>query len=127
MREGIAWIEDERRLGGHPRAPTDARPDRAVSCALITAGEATAHLSNYGEPIGTLRATKWRPPFAVTILSATPDKPEFTFTKGESCRITLKNADPMTYQVAVSMEVDGGASDAHVTLSPNSSALLELL
>jgi hypothetical protein len=91
------------------------------------AGEATADLYNYGEPIGILRATKSRPPFAVTILSPIPDKPEFTFTKGKSRQITLKNSDPMTYPVAVSMEVDGVWSQiTFVRLTPNGSASLEL-
>ena len=91
------------------------------------AGEATANLCNYGEPIGKLRATKWRPPFAVKIVAPVPDKPEFTFTKGKKRQITLKNEDAMTYPVAVSAEVDGIWSAAStVTLAPNSSAPVEL-
>lgn len=92
------------------------------------AGEATANLCNYGEPFGKLRATKWRSPFAVKIVAPVPDKPEFTFTKGKDRQITLKNDDAMTYLVAVSAEVDGiwSAPPSTVTLSPNSSAPVDL-
>jgi hypothetical protein len=91
------------------------------------AGEATANLCNFGEPVGKLRAAKWRPPFAVKIVSATPDKPELTFTKGKGRQLTLKNDDPMTYPVAVAAEVDGIWSAAsRVTLTPSGSAPLEL-
>ncbi len=94
---------------------------------FLEAGEATAHLCNFGEPIGTLRATKWRPAFAVKIMSPTPDKPEFSFTKSRPRQITLKNDDAMTYQVAVAAEVDGIWSAAsRVTLTPNGSTSLEL-
>lgn len=71
------------------------------------AGEATACVRNYGESIGTLRATKSRPPFSIKIVSPTPDKPELKFTKGKSSPLTLKNDDQMTYPVEVSIEVDG--------------------
>jgi hypothetical protein len=91
------------------------------------AGEATANLCNFGEPIGKLRAAKWRPPFAVKIVSATPDKPEFTFTKGKTRQLTLKNDDPMTYVIAVTVEVDGTWSEPSVArLSPSSSIAVEV-
>ena len=94
---------------------------------FLEAGEATAHLCNFGEPIGTLRATKWRPAFAVKVVSPTPDKPEFAFTKGVTRQITLKNDDAMTYPVAVAAEVDGIWSyPSHVILTPNGSASLNL-
>lgn len=94
---------------------------------FLEAGEATAHLCNFGEPIGTLRATKWRPAFAVKVMSPTPDKPELAFTKGRPRQITLKNDDAMTYPVAVAAEVDGiWSAPSHVTLTPNSSASLDL-
>jgi hypothetical protein len=60
-------------------------------------------------------------------MSPTPDKPEFTFTKGRPRQITLKNDDAMTYPVAVAAEVDGIWSAAsRVTLTPSGSAPLEL-
>jgi hypothetical protein len=91
------------------------------------AGEATANLCNFGEPIGKLRATKWRPPFAVKIVAAVPDKPELTFTKNETRQVTLKNEDAMTYRVTVSAEVDGiQAPSSEVVLPPSSSVPLEL-
>jgi calcineurin-like phosphoesterase family protein len=91
------------------------------------AGEATANLCNYGEPIGKLRATKWRPSFGVKIVAAVPDKPEFTFTKGKTRQITLKNEDAMTYPVILSAEVDGiQAGSSRITLPPNSSVPIEL-
>jgi hypothetical protein len=91
------------------------------------AGEATANLCNYGEPIGKLRAAKWRPPFAVKLVAAVPDKPEFSFTKGSSRQVTLKNDDAMTYPVVIAAEVDGIWSEAsRVTLPPNSSVPVEL-
>jgi hypothetical protein len=91
------------------------------------AGEATANLRNYGEPFGKLRATKWRPPFAVKIVAPVPDKPEFIFTKSRKRQITLKNEDAMTYRVAVSAEVDGIWSETStVTLPPSSSVPVEL-
>src|SRR5206468_11146614 len=72
---------------------------------FLEAGEATARVHNYGECIGMLRATKWRPLFSVKVVSPTPDKPELSFTKGKSGQLTLKNDDQMTYPVAVSIEV----------------------
>lgn len=94
---------------------------------FVEAGEAIAHLYNFGQPIGTLRAAKWRPAFAVKIMSATPDKPKFTFTKNQPRQITLKNDDAMTYPVAVAVEVDGiWSAAARVTLTPNGSASLYL-
>jgi hypothetical protein len=94
---------------------------------FLEAGEATARLCNFGEPVGTLRAAKWRPAFAVKIMSPTPDKPEFTFTKRRPRQITLKNDDAMTYQVAVAAEVDGiWSAPSRLTLTPNGSASLEL-
>jgi len=94
---------------------------------FLEAGEATTLLCNYGEPIGTVHAMKWRPAFAVKIVVPTPDKPEFNFTQGQPRQITLKNDDAMTYQVAVAAEVDGiWSAPSRVTLTPNSSASLEL-
>jgi hypothetical protein len=91
------------------------------------AGEATANLCNYGEPIGKMRAAKWRPPFAVKIVADVPDKPEFTFTKGKTRQVTLKNDDAMTYPVVISAEVDGmRALSSEVVVPPNSSVALEL-
>lgn len=91
------------------------------------AGEAIADLRNFGIPIGKLRATKWRPPFAVKIVAPVPDKPEFTFTKGNKRQITLKNDDAMTYLVAVDAEVDGTWSPPEtVTLPPSSSVTVKL-
>jgi hypothetical protein len=94
---------------------------------FLEAGEATAHLCNFGEPIGTLRAAKWRPAFAVKIMSPTPDKPELSFTKGRGGHLTLKNDDQMTYPVAVSIEVNGvWSKPSFVRLTPGGTAPVEL-
>jgi Calcineurin-like phosphoesterase len=90
-------------------------------------GDATANLCNFGEPIGKLRASKWRPPFNVKIVAPVPDKPELTFTKNETRQVTLKNEDAMTYRVTVSAEVDGiQAPSSEVVLPPSSSVAVEL-
>jgi hypothetical protein len=91
------------------------------------AGEATARVHNYGECIGLLRATKWRPPFSVKVVSPTPDKPELTFTKGKSGQLTLKNDDQMTYPVAVSIELNGvWSKPSFVRLTPGGAAPIDL-
>jgi len=91
------------------------------------AGEATAKLLNFGEPIGTLRAAKLRPRFAVKVVCPTPDKPELTLTGGSASQITLSNEDAMTYDVDLSAEVGGIWSDSStLRLPPNGSSSVEL-
>ena len=75
---------------------------------------------NYATEIGKLKALKYRPPFAVKLVSPTPDKPELEFTKGQGKQVTLKNDYLMTYIVDAKLEITGvvvGASE--LTLPPN--------
>jgi len=118
---------------GQPVLETKLPPSATIAVKVDVsnfweAGEATANLCNFGEPFGKIRAVKWRPSFNVKIVSATPDKPELTFTKGTPQQITLKNEDAMTYLVAVSAEVDGTWCDPSIVkLPPTSSVSVDLV
>ena len=98
---------------------------------LWEAGESEATLYNHGVEIGKLVALKYRPPFNVKLVSATPDKPELSFYDKKRQQITLRNEDNMTYTVHWSIEVDGtigqnpdqkAGGSSSVTLAPNSSS-----
>jgi hypothetical protein len=91
------------------------------------AGEATARLFNYAEPIGTVRGFKSKPPFLVKLVVPTPDNPELEFTKGQTRRFTLKNDDAMTYVVRTSVEIGGvTVNGGTVTLPPNGNASVDV-
>jgi hypothetical protein len=98
---------------------------------LWEAGESETTLYNHGDEIGTIKALKYRPPFNVKLVSASPDKPELSFYKGEAQSLTLRNEDGMTYVIHWRLAVDGDVLDGSnkqlaetqmVTLAPNSSA-----
>jgi hypothetical protein len=94
---------------------------------LWEAGAAEAELFNYGEQIGSLRAIKARPAFAVKLVSPTPDKPDLKFIKGKSLRLMLKNDDAMTYPLVATIDIDGVTSDPGlVTVAPNGDASVDL-
>lgn len=92
------------------------------------AGAAEARLLNRGKAIGSVHAIKFRPAFAVKIVSASPEKPEVNLTRGATFRLTLKNDDPMTYPILATMEIDGVAAiPVPLTLPPSGSAWLEII
>lgn len=91
-------------------------------------GESRAALRLDGVETATIRALKYRLPFAVTLDTPNPDKPELSFVKGDSENLVLKNGDPETY--FVDWELSFGAYDQKgkepLQLSPNGSAQIKV-
>lgn len=78
---------------------------------LWEAGDSLAEIFSHETSLGKLRASKYRPAFAVKLDSATPDKPEIEFTNGKPQEIVLKNDDSMTYVVDARVTIDSRSKE----------------
>ncbi len=118
--------------GSRVYEPVELVPGKSVTVEITArnvweAGESEADLYNNGNKIGTVKAVKYRVPFAIKLAVATSDLPEIAFQKGEEQRILLMNDDAMTYPATWDLTVDGQAFFGdQITLPPNGSASITI-